>query len=238
VDAEEGMTPAARRFVAGTEAALVPLADPVRAEQVRLYMKDVSSFLGIGTPARRAAQRAAWNALPALDPDDVRETCLALWARPEREYAYAACDLIARSVRVLPAAFLVHPLEALLRDRPWWDTVDALGTAGVTPLVARYPDLVDAMWRWWDSGDRWLVRAAIQHQRGLKQRTDVPRLLAMCDRYAEDREFFIAKAIGWALRDLSAWDADAVRGFLSGHPGISPVARREAVRGLDRSARP
>ncbi len=92
------------------------------------------------------------------------------------------------------------------------------------------------MWRWLDSGDRWLIRAAIQHQRGLKGHTDLDRLFAMCDRFAADREFFIAKAIGWALRDVTRWDAPAVQRFVDAHPDLSTVARREALRGLSRAA--
>lgn len=225
-------------WVDATAAALAPLADATAGQDMQRYMKDVAPFLGVHTPPRRAALRVAWSALPSLDGDGVRDVTAALWALPEREYAYAACDLTARYVRTLPAEFATDPIEALVQDRPWWDTVDALGSAGITPLVARHPELVDVMWRWWDSGDRWLIRAAIQHQRGLRQRTAVPRLIAMCDRYATDREFFIAKAIGWALRDLGAIDAPAVQAFLDRHPDISPVARREAVKGLTRRARP
>lgn len=227
-----------RDWVDATTSALAPLADAAAGRDMQRYMKDVAPFLGIHTPPRRTALRVAWSALPPLDGDGVREVATALWALPEREYAYAACDLISRHARSLPADFVTDPVEALLQDRPWWDTVDSLGSAGITPLVARHPDLVEVMWRWWDSGDRWLIRAAIQHQRGLRQRTDVPRLIAMCDRYAADREFFIAKAIGWALRDLSAFDPAAVQSFLDRHPDISAVARREAVRGLTRRARP
>lgn len=221
-------------WVDATRGAIAPLADAAAGRDMQRYMKDVAPFLGVHTPARRSAQRAGWSSLTALDSTGVREVVVALWALPEREYAYAACDLIVRHVRTLPAQFVTDPIEALLQDRPWWDTVDSLGSAAITPLVARNADLVDVMWRWWDSGDRWLIRAAIQHQRGLKTRTDIPRLIAMCDRYAEDREFFIAKATGWALRDLSAIDRVAVESFLDRHPGISAVARREAIKGLAR----
>ena len=198
------------------------------------YMKDVSPFLGVKANPRRQAQRAAWRTLPPLVVGDIAPVAEALWAMPEREYQYAACDLLARHAARLPGEFVEDPIEGFLQDRPWWDTVDALGTAAVTPLVDAHPDQVATMWRWWDSGDRWLVRAAIQHQRGLKERTDLPRLFAMCDRYAADREFFIAKAIGWALRDATRWNALAVQRFVDDHPDLSTVARREANRGLAR----
>ena len=227
----------AQAWVDATVAALTPLACAADAAAMQRYMKDVAPFLGIRTPDRRHAQRAAWSGLRHLDPGDIATAASTLWSLPEREYQYAACDLLARERRRLPGSFLADPVQELLTDRPWWDTVDSLGTAVITPLVQRHPERVDLMWQWWDSGDRWLIRAAIQHQRGLKERTDLDRLLTMCDRYAAEREFFIAKAIGWALRDVTAWDPGAVQAFVDSHPDLSAVALREARRGLDRAAR-
>jgi 3-methyladenine DNA glycosylase AlkD len=228
----------AREWVDSTVGALEPLAGTADPVAMRAYLKDIAPFLGVQAPVRRAAQRAAWAGLPPLSPKDVAAASHSLWALPEREYQYAACDLIGRHARTLAGDFVHHPVQELLTTKPWWDTVDSLGTVAVTPLVARNPDVVFLMWAWLDSGDRWLIRAAIQHQRGLKERTDLDRLFAMCDRFAADREFFIAKAIGWALRDATRWDPRAVQQFVDDHPSLSAVARREATRGLSRSARP
>ncbi len=225
-----------RAWVESTRAALLPLADPDRAPQMAAYMKDVAPFLGIPAPERRTAQREAWAGLPHLTSDDLAHTCRALWSLPEREYAYAACDLIARNTRRLEPGFLLDPVQELLTTKPWWDTVDALVNAAVCPLTLRDPTLVSLMWEWWRSGDRWLVRAAIGHQRGRKEHTDLDLLFAMCDGYASDREFFIAKAIGWALRDVSTIVPDQVRAFVDEHPDLSPVARREALRRVDPSS--
>lgn len=225
-------------WVEATVAALTPLSDSSSASAMQSYMKDVAPFLGVTTPERRRALRSAWSGLPGLTDDDLASVSRALWALPEREYHYAACDLIGRHVRRLTGPFLADPVEDLLTAKPWWDTVDSLGSAAITPLVARHPKQVDLMWAWLDSGDRWLIRAALQHQRGLKDRTDLPRLFAMCDRFATDHEFFIAKAVGWALRDATRWDAPAVQVFVDEHPDLSTVAGREAMKGLSRSARP
>ncbi len=222
-------------WVAATVAALAPLADADDAVAMQAYMKDVAPFLGIKATPRRAAQRLAWHGLPPLGPEQIGPVVEGLWALPEREYQYAACDLLARRSRRLEGDFVVDPVERLLQDRPWWDTVDALVNAVVSPVVAAHPDQVETMWRWWDTSDRWLIRAAIGHQRGWGERTDLERLFTMCDRYAADREFFIAKAIGWALRDVTRWDPAAVQQFVDGHPQLSSVARREAVRGLART---
>jgi 3-methyladenine DNA glycosylase AlkD len=230
--------PAGAAWVEATVEALAPLADPERAAPMARYLKGVAPFLGIGTPARRAALRTAWSRLPRLGESDLIDACDDLWQLPEREYQYAACDLIARHSRVLSRAFVGNPTERLLVTKPWWDTVDSLGTCVISPVVSRHVELVDLMWQWLESGDRWLVRAAIQHQRGRHQDTDTALLLAMCEPFVADREFFIAKAIGWALRDTARWYPDDVRRFVDAHPDLSAVARREAVRGVARSARP
>jgi len=229
---------ASAAWVDATVAALAPLSNTPNASSMRSYMKDVAPFLGVTTPERRRALRSGWAHLPALTDDGLATVSRALWALPEREYQYAACDLIGRNARRLSGHFLAEPVQDLLTTRPWWDTVDSLGSVAITALVARHPEQVHLMWEWLDSGDRWLIRAALQHQRGLKERTDLDRLFAMCDRFAADREFFIAKAIGWALRDVTRWDAPAVQVFVDDHPSLSPVARREATRGLARSDRP
>lgn len=226
------------RWIDATIEALEPLAEPERAVGTEAYMKHVAPFLGIRTDDRRRALTAAWRELPGLDEPTTAAVCFALWELPEREFQYAACDLLARTTRTLSAAFVPDVGERLLVTKPWWDTVDSLGSSVVTPVVARNQELVALMWSWMDSGDRWLIRAAVQHQRGLKGRTDLVRLFAICDRVATDREFFIAKAVGWALRDTAAFAPADVQAFVDAHPKLSAVARREAVRGLARSARP
>jgi len=221
----------ARTFVRDVQGSLAPHADSVRAVAMRAYMKDVAPFLGIGAPIRRSALRPL---LRALQPgaDDVVPTVRALWGLHEREYQYVACDFLAQHEKLLSASFLRTDLEFLLTTRAWWDTVDALGTAVVTPLVARHPQLVSDMWRWLAGDNIWLVRAAIQHQRGLKHATDVERLVGMCSQRAADREFFIAKAVGWTLRDLAHLNRPAALAFGAAHDELSPVAARELARGL------
>lgn len=217
--------------VDATVAALAPLADPARAEPMRRYMKDVAPFLGIGTPERRAALKAAWRALPApTDDADLDVAARALWARPEREYHYAACELIGRSVpKHVSPAFLATTVQDLLVTTPWWDTVDTLRSTAVGPMVAAHPSLVAVIERWSESGDRWLVRSAIIHQLGYGARTDEELLFRLCRRHGDDREFFVAKGIGWALRQHARLAPDAVRGFVASTP-LQPLSVREALK--------
>jgi 3-methyladenine DNA glycosylase AlkD len=220
--------------VAAIVALLEPLRDDDRAGGSQAYMKDIAPFLGIPARPRRQAQAEAWRGLPAPDDAELEAAARTLWGLPEREYVYAACDLLARYVAVLPSSALAGFVRDLLTTHPWWDSVDALGSAVVNPLVVRYPQLVDTMWEWNRDPDMWLIRASIQHQRGRKRQTDVALVLAMAQPHAADTRFFVAKAIGWALRDLTAIDARAVEDFLAANPELPGVARREALRGLAR----
>lgn len=216
--------------------ALHDAGDPEWAEGAERYMKGVAPFLGIRTPDRRKLVRAALRGVPPPpSSDELGRAAVRLAELPEREYHYAAQDVIDRYLDAADDEFLERWVERLLRTTPWWDTVDGLGSIAVAPLTRRSDAdaLVD---RWSASGDIWLVRAAIQHQRGRRGDTDVARVLDLCDRHWANGEFFVAKAIGWALRDLAALDAPAVRRFLDEQRAPNRVARREAERGLNRAS--
>ena len=201
---------------------------------MKAYMKDVAPFLGIGADDRRRSLRSTWVTLPTPASEELGDGARALMALPEREFHYAAYDLIDRFRVVVDEYFLDGHVTELLVAKPWWDTVDGLVTAAVSPMCREF----DAEWlveEWSASDDRWLIRAAITHQRGWKDQTDISYVLDLCDRHWDNDEFFIAKAIGWALRDITRIDGPAVRRFLARHSNANRVAVREAERGLSRN---
>lgn len=102
----------------------------------------------------------------------------------EREYHYAACDLLEKYREVADEYFLAEYVEELLTTKSWWDTVDGLGSSIVSPLCWRY-EATDLVLGWSRSPNIWLNRAAIQHQRGWKKNTDIPFVLELCDAHSE-----------------------------------------------------
>ena len=155
---------------------------------------------------------------------------------PEREFRYAACDILAKFEKLIPADWIDTHFKRWLITDPWWDTVDSLGNGVISPLTVRHSELEPVMRAWLTSDNMWLQRAAIGHQRGRRKQTDVPLLLEYLETVADDRRFFIAKAVGWALRDLSAINLRATKRFVAEHPNLPAVARREAVRGIERAS--
>ncbi|MBI3231419.1 MAG: DNA alkylation repair protein [Burkholderiales bacterium] len=224
-------------FQTAIQNALSPMADPARAPAMRAYMRDHFPFLGIPTPTRRAACKALLKVAPP-SPHQLLERAYTLWDMPEREYQYVAIDLLARHWKILSVADL-PALLTLASSKSWWDSVD--GLAGVVgDLVRRASNdattLAPALGHMEQAlhhPDCWRRRIAMLHQLGWGMATDSARLFAYARTLAHEEEFFIRKAIGWALRDY-AWHApDTVRAFLlEMGTALSPLTRREAGKHL------
>ncbi|MGV0951484.1 MAG: DNA alkylation repair protein [Azonexus sp.] len=219
------------QLAAQIQQTLTALADPARAVAMRAYLRGQFPFLGIPTPARRAALKP----LLKVDFDQNRLLTVAdqLWRLPEREYRYAAIDLLARHVGRLDLSAVV-PLLALAQREPWWETVDGLaGIVGDVVHAARRSNAdaqatMDAALR---HDCLWVRRIAMIHQLGWRLETDTARLCGYAEALAPEGDFFIRKAIGWALRDYARWNPQAVRDFVAVMGGrLSPLSAREATR--------
>jgi len=214
-------------LISALRQALAPHADAVRAVGMAAYMKNRFAFLGVQTPVRRRAT----GALLGSWPDHPLAAATALWQCHEREFQYVACDLLERHGERLASDDLAG-LLALAASKSWWDTVDSLAKR-VGDLVRRDFILNARLDTLIDDDNLWLRRIALLHQLGWKQATDTRRLFAYCRKRASDGDFFMRKAIGWALRDYARYDPEAVRNFLAEHgTELSPLSRREAAKHL------
>ncbi|MDH2390657.1 DNA alkylation repair protein [Streptomyces sp. HNM0663] len=209
-------------------------ADPARAADMSRYMKHVAPFLGIAAPERRALSRTVLENTPRPAEADCAAVALRCWRLPEREYHYFAADYLRRHAgRCSPG--LLPVVRTLITRVPWWDTVDLLAAHVVGPLVRADPQLVPVMDDWIEHDDLWLVRGALLHQLRSGQDTDAGRLFRHCLRRSGHPDFFIRKAIGWALREYARTDPEAVRAFVAGaHDRLAPLSVREAVKNLPR----
>jgi len=209
-------------------------ANPARAAPMAAYMKDRFPFLGISATERRALQRRALKGLPESSERELRTVARASWRKPEREYQYFGADYVRAHVARCSADFL-EPLEALITTKSWWDTVDLLATRGVGRLAREHPSVRRAMDAWIESDNVWLVRSALLFQLTYKSDTDAAALFGYCEQRMDDEDFFIRKAMGWALREYSKTDAPGVRTFVLAHrDSLSPLTRREALKWLER----
>ncbi|MFF1921172.1 DNA alkylation repair protein [Streptomyces sp. NPDC058221] len=214
-------------------AALYPTAaDPQRARSAAAYMKHVAPFLGIPATRRRALSRTVVEGTGRPGETDCAAVALRCWQLPEREYQYFAADYLRRHVARCSSGFL-PVLRHLVSTVPWWDTVDVLAAHVAGPLVAADPALRQDMDAWIDDDNLWIVRTALLHQLRHKEATDTGRLFDYCLRRAGHPDFFIRKAIGWALREYAKTDPQAVRDFVdAAGDRLSPLSVREATKHL------
>lgn len=207
-------------------------AEPERAIGMRAYMRDQFPFLGLPAPRQRMLTREVLAGLPGPTEADLRAVALGCWALPEREFQYFACGWLRRYGRVCSAGFL-DIARHLIVTKSWWDTVDPLAAHVVGPLVVRHPELLSTMDEWAAGEELWLARTALLHQLGRRDQTDAARLFRYCLLQAGHRDFFIRKAIGWALRDYAKTAPEAVRAFVQTHSArLAALSVREATRNL------
>ena len=207
--------------------------DPKQAVPMKRYMRDQFEYLGIKSPEMGSLmkQHIRDHGLPPLSELDpiLRE----LWALPQREFQYVATSLLEKFEKQLPPDF-IDTLEYLLITKSWWDTVDAIATGAVGVHFKRYPEVCKKyLAKWRRSKNFWLRRCAILFQLGYKKDTDFALLCDIIRENLGSKEFFINKAIGWALRQYSRVDPQGVRQFVAETP-LNPLSAREALKWLDR----
>ncbi len=223
--------------VSAVRRALADAADPFRAPDMQAYMKSAMPFRGVPKPARTTALRPVLAAHPVADRATWEATVRELYDGASfREERYAALALLdVRVARAWRDPALVPLLEHLVVAGAWWDLVDEVAGHHVAPLHRAFPaDLAPVIRCWSVSEDLWLRRTSVLSQLGSRRDTDRALLAEVIEANSGSREFFLRKAIGWALRALSTDDPDWVRQFVAAHHDeLSPLSRREALRLLD-----
>ena len=222
----------AARYRDSVQAVLNPLRDERRAAAMAAYMKGQFAFLGIPTPARRLATKAILRP----DPADVHDIVRLFWEQPHREYHYVALDLLAAMAKKLDPQTTLTLIEELSLQNSWWDSVDGFA-AIASGVLHRNADLRDIVWRWSAHPSFWINRLAILHQKGWGRDTDTRVLFELCLAHAGNGEFFIRKAIGWALRDYAWVDGAAVQDFATANRDrLSNLSVRQALKNVSRAA--
>jgi 3-methyladenine DNA glycosylase AlkD len=205
-------------------------ADTERGKSMSAYMKAHFLFLGINSEERRAVQRDWMNAVKKLTISEKKALVLDLWSKLYREYHYAAIDLL----NSLPEKEIVaddHVLmEHMIVTNSWWDSVDAVASNFAGKYFKKFPEKKTAIIEKWRSSENiWLKRSCLIFQLKYGKETDFILLCSLIRDFAPIKEFFIQKAIGWALRQYAKTDPERVKNFLR-EIELKGVALKEATK--------
>lgn len=218
-------------YVAALRAHFDQHANPDQAGPMKKYMRDQFEYLGIKSPQVKALLRQSIkvNGVPPFEELD--QVMRELWELPQREYQYLAIGLMERLERKLPAS-AIKTLEYMITHKSWWDTVDNISHI-VGIHFQRFPEVREQYLAKWRASDNlWLRRTSILFQLDYKKDTDFDLLREMVQENLGSSEFFINKAIGWALRQYARIDPEAVKNLVTTTP-LHPLSRREAMKHLD-----
>jgi len=194
-------------------------------------MKSAMPYLGVRMPDLRRAWGVVFSEHPLAHEEDFLRELGDLWEDAEfREERYTALALLDRYPKWVSLALL----ERLIVEGAWWDYVDTLARK-VGGLLVRDPSLAGDMRAWSCDENMWKRRVSIICQLGFKERTDLGLLYDCIEPNLDDREFFVRKAIGWALRDYAWHDPREVDRYVREHAHrLSPLSKREATKNLAR----
>ena len=210
---------------------LASAANPEKAAGMQAYMKTEMPFYGVQKPGREVIVRKLVKQVDPTSSQGYRDLVLAFWNLPHREEKYIALGLARHFAEfVVPEQLDLY--RRLIVEGAWWDFVDEVATKLIRSNVADHPE---ATWPvvdlWIDDEDMWLRRTAIICQVGLKDVTDSSRLFRFCSLRMHEKEFFIRKAIGWALREYSKTDPQAVADFaMENRDDLSGLSYREGTK--------
>lgn len=202
-------------------------ADAERAAQMTAYMRGQYEYYGIMAKPRTDMIRAhvRENGLPA-NPLEVIELC---WDRPQREWQYVGMELADRAHK---KKLLDDPLslfEFMIVNKSWWDTVDYIAANLVGRELKSSGSRSKVLNRWLKSEDFWLQRTTLIFQLKYKDTVDTDWLSHAITTLKGDGEFFIQKAIGWALRQHARVNPGWVRKEVE-IQGLTGLAKREALK--------
>jgi 3-methyladenine DNA glycosylase AlkD len=227
-------------LVGAVRSGLAELADPVKAPQMQRYMRSAMPYRGVAAPERKRLTARLFAEYPLAGRAAFVAAARELWRGAEfREERYAVVDLTGcRAYAQWQRPDLLTCYEELITSGAWWDYVDEIAIRRIGPILDHHPDTVTEVMRTWSTDhDPWKRRTSIICQIGRKADTDLDLLADCIEANIDERDFFLRKGIGWALRQQARIMPDWVAGFVADHPRLSPLSRREALKHIGGSSR-
>jgi 3-methyladenine DNA glycosylase AlkD len=196
------------------------------------YMRTIFSFFGIKTVERRQILKKIWKANQQEVSQNAREIALELFQKQQREFHYCAVEILIQELKQKYIKEDIQLIEKLIITNSWWDSVDFLAKYLLGNYLLQFPEETDSViLKFSSSENMWLNRSAILFQLGYKEKTNFDVLKSVCEKHKTSTEFFIQKAIGWALREYAKTNPEAVINFVS-NSNLKKLSEKEALKNI------
>lgn len=219
-------------FVTELEQEFRKVASTEIAAPMEAYMKNNFSFFGIKTTPRRVIFKETWKLHKEEVKERAREIAWELFQKEERELHYCAIEILMKELKKNYQKEDIQLIEKMIITHSWWDSVDTIAKYLLGNYLVQFPgEIPKVINQFASSENMWLNRSAILLQLDYKAKTDAELLFSICEKQKDSKEFFIQKAIGWALRDYSRFNPKGVTEFVA-KTDLKPLSKREALRNL------
>ena len=219
-------------FIIELENAFAANKNPENAFAMAKYMKNNFSFFGIKTEERRRVFAAIWKENKQEVATNTIQIAFDLYSKQEREFHYCAIEILIKECKGNYKKEDIKWIERLISNNSWWDSVDTIAKYILGEYLLEFPlETKKVIERFSNSENMWLNRSAILFQLGYKQKTNSAFLFSECLKQADSKEFFIQKAIGWALREYAKSNPEAVKEFVK-TSNLKPLSTKEALKNM------
>jgi 3-methyladenine DNA glycosylase AlkD len=223
-------------LIVEVRAALEKAADPLKAPKMQAYMKSTMPYRGVSSPEQKAIWKAVFAAHALSSRDQWQRVALALWREASfREERYAAIALTGLRQYAPHRTMTSIPMfEEMIVTGAWWDFVDWIAGRQLGEILRGEPSRMSKLMRRWSRDPHmWKRRSAILCQLGFKRETDLKLLYDCIEPNLEDKQFFIRKAIGWALRQYAWTDPREVKRYVKANKSrLSGLSVRQALKNV------
>ena len=205
--------------------------DREKASKMSAYMKGMFSYYGVSSVPRKLIYKK-WKSKidPTLTQEYNWELIRELWDMDQREYQYIAIDWMNSWPVSAYREEDIEELRFLISNKSWWDTVDLIASNYLGKFALKFPKIMDeVIVDWQHEKSIWLHRACLIYQLKHKRATNLERLSYLIDVYKSNNTFFIQKAIGWSLREVSKWNPEWVKDMVE-NKRLTGLAKREAMK--------
>lgn len=200
------------------------------AKGAKAYLLNQFEFYGIKTPLRRQLCKAFYKTHPIKDHTELSKLIKECFNEPQRELHYFAIELLGHhkkiwSIKTIPL------IEWMIAHQSWWDSVDSTNTHVISKFFLLHPEHIEACTsKWNQSSNKWLIRMSILFQLTYKTKTDTNLLSKYIENSQLHEDFFVRKAIGWALRAYAYTNKKWVIQFVKAHPLLNNLSKKEALK--------